>query len=150
MKRILLVPVLVAALALPAAAAGIESGAEPAATAEAKRAPQFKVSFRLITDSQDKPIEVRGFRFYNLKMRCNQGVVYLDGKGFPPMTITDKKFGYENTQRGGTIKIRGEITNGGRRANGRISAEGKFPKSDGAGNYRGCKGATLWETRATT
>ena len=148
MKRILLVPVLIAALALPAAAAGIESGAGPAATAEAKRAPQFKLSFRLITDSADKPIGVRGFKFKNLKMRCNRGVVYLDAKGFPPMTITDKKFGYENTQQGGTIKIKGEVTNGGKRANGRISAEGKFPKSDGAGTYKGCKGATRWETRA--
>ena len=144
MKRFLAIPVLIAAFAIPATATGLEADAGSAA--EAKRAPNFKISFEIVGT------DVRKFKFSNLKMRCNQGIVYLDAKGFPSMGIVNDKFGGDfQGQAGGTVSVKGEVTNNGNRANGRVSADGRFPNTspNGPNVFKGCKGAKRWETRAS-
>lgn len=123
MKRLFVVPVLIAALAVPAAATALDTSAQTGA--EAKGSP-FSVSFTVVTQGGD-PVAIREFKFKNLPMDCDQGLVPLTAKGFGQMPVSDAgRFNQAfNNGRGGDITVRGRFVNPSK-VKGKITAAGTF------------------------
>jgi hypothetical protein len=135
MKRLIAVPVLIAALAVPVAAnAHFNASASPVGAA---KGGGFSVEFSVFR-SGNQPVGVDDFVVKRLPIRCNQGPallkITLEVPGPDPFPVTDKEFRAVGEDENSKVVITGEfVTN--RKVEGRVRANGRF------GNLKNCHGS---------
>lgn len=135
MKRFIVVPLLLCAAALPAAADARDASVEP--TAASAKGGGFHVAFRVIHRDGD-PIAVKRLRFRRLPVDCNEGPFFLSGRIPGRFRVNDRdRFHATATDpNGGEVKVNGEFVDNDRKVRGRVKASGDF-----GANANNCEGA---------
>ena len=145
MKRLIAVPVLIAALAVPAAAsAGLDaSAAEPVSS---KGMQPFKINFDVYRQG-NKPIGVDNFNVKRLKIDCNEGPFLLNFTlnvpGLFPNVFpvnNQGRFNAEGTSPSSEARITGTFVNN-NKVKGRVRAEGDFAGPPSEPNLTDCLGS---------
>jgi hypothetical protein len=133
----------VAATLGPASAAATPTSPVVASGAAPRGGDDLKLSY-IVVLRNDKPKEIRKFKFRKLTADCDEGLLDLRGR-FGRMNINKKrKFSGVVREKNGKVAVRGEVSRSGERANGSIRAQGDF-KTD-AGKFSNCDtGKVLWK-----
>jgi opacity protein-like surface antigen len=134
MKRFIVVPLLIAALAAPAVASAFDASVEPA---ESAKGGGFSVRFEVIKQGND-PVAVKRFKFRRLPVECTGGSFLLKGKVGGKLPVNNNgRFGATAiAPEGGEVKVNGEFVNNNQKVKGRVKATGDF---EGIDNCEGAK-----------
>jgi hypothetical protein len=130
----MVVPLLLCAVAVPAAADARDASVEPTATA---KGGNFHVAFRVIEQGGD-PVAVKRLRFRRLPVDCNEGSFFLRGRipGRFRVNDRDRFHAIATDPNGGEVKVNGEFKDNDRKVVGRVKASGDFGT-----NANNCGGA---------
>jgi hypothetical protein len=134
-KRFFVVPMLIAALAVPAAATAFETTAK---VDSAKRGTAFSVSF-IVVKENGHATEIRKFKFKNLKIDCAEGPVLLSGGPFKLQVANNRFHDSFDNGIGGNLRINGRFVNP-NKVKGKIRADGTFNNDNGP-DFTNCTGA---------
>jgi hypothetical protein len=143
MKRLIAVPVLFCALAVPAAAdAGLDaSAAEPVSS---KGTKPFKINFDVFKQGGD-PVGVDNFNVKRLKIDCDEGpfllnfTLNLPGQDFFPVNGAGK-FNALGSSASSEGRIKGTFVNN-NKVKGKVRAEGDFAGPPSEPNLNNCLGS---------
>lgn len=146
--------VLVAALLVPAGAAGdreaYTAGATQAGAAQARGGccevedVRFVVGFR-----NGKPRQIKRFRFHGLQTPCAQGILDVRGKKRRIRINRRNRFGgLVRYDEGGRVRIRGKVRRRGRVVVGTLRARGSFRNPSNGELWTLCdSGAVSWRAQ---